>query len=164
VIFFHTALLDFHYLKQQADGQAQLTQACPTTMWTSTLLNRSSLTAILLLGTYVRQNAAQQFPNSSIDASYPGLTSGCATAVNPVLNCDDVLADTALSFAYLSDARLTNLCTTSCSNSLRLARQNIAKACTAQTDVIADGETKYPATYVLDSLLWAYTPTCRKDT
>jgi hypothetical protein len=125
--------------------------------------NRFSWSILLLLGSGVQQNAAQQFPNSNIDADYPGLSSGCATAVNPVLNCDDVLADTSLTFPYLTDARLTNLCTTSCSNSLRLARQNIVKACTAPTDVIVDGTTIYPATYVLDRLLWAYTATCKKD-
>jgi hypothetical protein len=132
-------------------------------MWAFTLSNRASLTALLLLGTHVQQHAAQQFPNSSIDASYPGLTSGCTTAVNPVLNCDDVLADTTLSFVYLADKRLTSLCTTSCSNSLRLARQGIAKAFTAKTDVISDGAVSYPATYVVDRLLWSYTATCRKD-
>jgi hypothetical protein len=156
-------LLDLPHTEEPADPLAQFTYVRPVAMWTFNLLTRFSFNTLLFLGYCVQRNAAQQFPNSSIDASYPGLTSGCATAVNPVLTCDDILADVSLSFPYLTNERLANLCTTGCSNSLRLARQNIAKACTSKTDVITDGGTTYPATYVLDNLLWSYTSTCKKD-
>lgn len=128
-----------------------------------TFAKRLSIFSFFIFAHHVRENVAQRFPDSSIDASYPGLSSGCATAVDPLLSCDDVLAGISLSFVYLTDERLVKLCTETCAASLNSAQKNIVNACKASSDFISDGETRYPATYVLDRFIWSFNATCRKD-
>ncbi|KAF2460035.1 hypothetical protein BDY21DRAFT_419731 [Lineolata rhizophorae] len=117
----------------------------------------------LLLVTLAGYSSAQQFPNSSFNADYPGLSSACATAVNPSLECDDVLGSMSIDLVYLDDDDLEALCTTTCEQSLLDAQASIQSACAADTDVIVDLGVAYPASYVLDHFIYAYRSTCRTD-
>jgi hypothetical protein len=64
----------------------------------------------------------------------------------------------------LSVDELGALCTDTCRNSLTSVRQNILSRCTGQTDIIQyfDG-VNYPATFVVDHYIHAYSLACRKD-
>lgn len=106
---------------------------------------------------------AQQFPHSSFSVEYDGISASCTEAMNATLACDDALGSVSLNFVWLDEIRLQSVCANTCFDDLEKARLSIQSACTASTDVIVEGNRAYPATYVLDNLIYTFNVTCRKD-
>ncbi|KAK3946802.1 hypothetical protein QBC32DRAFT_248799 [Pseudoneurospora amorphoporcata] len=120
-----------------------------------------SLLAVLALGVH-----GQQLNGTIRGLDYPGLSSGCLTALNTtVAACPAFLASVSVDNPRLNTDQLSALCTTACRTGLTSVRSTIAAACKAAADTIElpDGVV-YPATLVVDRFLYTYDLSCRKDT
>ncbi|KAI1860784.1 uncharacterized protein JN550_011246 [Neoarthrinium moseri] len=108
---------------------------------------------------------AQQFPDGLLGySSYPGLSDSCAEALNTtVASCSVFLASVAVDMPRLASSLLDVLCTADCRSSLTSVRNVIAAGCSTSTDVLEIGSVVYPATFVIENLLYAFDVSCTKD-
>lgn len=121
--------------------------------------------ALALLGTLALGVQGQQLNGTTRGIDYPGLSSGCLTALNTtVAACPALLASVSVDNPRLNTDQLSALCTTACRTGLTSVRSTIAAACKAATDTIElpDGVV-YPATLIADRFLYTYDLSCRKD-
>ncbi|ATY65640.1 Peptidoglycan-binding Lysin subgroup [Cordyceps militaris] len=96
----------------------------------------------------------------SIDAP-DTVSSGCKTTFGTSVKCDATLSSIAFDgFEPTSDV-LTSVCKDDCLTSLKSLQSSQKDAC--QTDVTTLNGIRYPATYMTDSLLFAYSYICLKD-
>ncbi|OAA67645.1 LysM domain-containing protein [Cordyceps fumosorosea ARSEF 2679] len=115
--------------------------------------------ALLLLST------AQQFSQFTYAYEALGLSETCFAAVNAtVQGCSDLLP-THVSFdsnpRLLGKAELEELCVPSCGKALADVKSSINEAC-ATDSIVKNGQT-FPATLMVEYMLYSYTMSCRKD-
>ncbi|KAK3369408.1 hypothetical protein B0T24DRAFT_707942 [Lasiosphaeria ovina] len=110
---------------------------------------RASLIAVVAASTH--SVWAQQLKDGNpAFMSYPGISTGCETALNTTVNCPAFLAQASSEHSILDSDQVGALCSGTCTSDLLSARRQIASVCTASTDVIVYSNIVYPATFIAD--------------
>ncbi|RYP81114.1 hypothetical protein DL770_005977 [Monosporascus sp. CRB-9-2] len=132
-------------------------------LWLTASSRAVALVATILF--FVNFSSAQQFSDVLLGNDvYPGLSDQCADALNTtVQSCPGFLATVAVDMPRLDASSLHALCTSSCRSSLTSVRGVIASGCGSSTDVIEINSVVYPATFVIDRLVYTYDISCAKD-
>ncbi|KAF9876815.1 hypothetical protein CkaCkLH20_05661 [Colletotrichum karsti] len=134
----------------------------------------ASLLRILCLGTFFNLvvlcpfSSAQQLSQFVWPYDTLGLSGACFTALNrTVASCSSLLGNQIKggSVGLLDERSLTALCTTTCESDLKSRQGAIKAACKSSQDVMIpeDNRIAYPATYLVDKMLYAYSLSCYKD-
>lgn len=126
---------------------------------------KSHITVLSLLGyiCFVDNVRGQQFTDGTLGQSYPDVSNECGVALNTtVQSCPVALATFAVDMPRLEASLLGALCTLDCRSSLQSAREAIASRCTSK-DTIEIASIVFPATFVIDKLIYTYDLSCAKD-
>ncbi|KAF9874971.1 LysM domain-containing protein [Colletotrichum karsti] len=119
---------------------------------------------LLLTAAACRHIAAQQFEDTLLDISYPGISDKCVSALNTtVAKCPGFLITASLDNGRLQPEELSDLCTTACRSGLNNVRQTIATACNSAKDVMEFRGMVWPATVLIDRFIYKYNVSCRTD-
>ncbi|KAM7184015.1 hypothetical protein V8F33_013246 [Rhypophila sp. PSN 637] len=109
----------------------------------------------------VRQAQAQQVSFLNITAPYQNFTSSCISVLNQVLVCSPKLVDITSIDPFPADSLLTEVCTTTCANSLSLWVRRVAGSC--GTARFTSGSASYLAAYMAETVLENYSKLCVKN-
>lgn len=106
----------------------------------------------------------QQFSDGTLGQSYRGISDQCALALNTtVQGCSVVLAALAVDMPRQGRKSLDALCSAGCRSSLASVRDTIVSKCSGSKDVFEMSSVVYPATFVIDRIIYAYDMSCSKD-
>ncbi|KOC07375.1 hypothetical protein AFLA70_31g004611 [Aspergillus flavus AF70] len=130
--------------------------------------NMQSYSLITILGlASATLVAGQQFKWYSYPWETLNLTQACFTAINSsVSSCPSLLATHTTGTGtvdILGEDALQSLCVDSCRKELQALRGTVQAACTGQGDVMVYDNIAYPATFMIDNLLYTYDVSCYKD-
>ncbi|KAJ5110013.1 LysM domain-containing protein [Penicillium argentinense] len=90
------------------------------------------------------------------------LSNSCNATFSTRVNCDPTILDVAYDGYFSTTDDLSSLCTSSCARSLNNLYHTQKSACT-KGDTLSDSAYVYPATFTVETLLWMYNYTCRRD-
>ncbi|KAI1171965.1 hypothetical protein F4777DRAFT_590888 [Nemania sp. FL0916] len=90
-----------------------------------------------------------------------GLSTSCNSTFTSEVTCDVNLPGIASGSYFPTSDDLTSLCTTDCLQSLESVRAAQEKSCAS--DVMVISGVTYEVTTTVDTLLWTYNFTCRRD-
>ncbi|KAI1798650.1 LysM domain-containing protein [Daldinia bambusicola] len=110
---------------------------------------------------FVGTNRSEAAAPISIPPPGDSLSLSCNSTFTLEVTCDSNLPAIAFSGLFPGSDELATLCTLDCLQSLELTRNAQASSCSA--DIMVSSGDFYPVTATIDTLMWTYNYTCRRD-